>query len=83
MYGTPITAEKPRALLTGDAVRASGDREKEKVMRLTELVEAIDTLRQAGWKVESPVRKTVAATYTPKRIGRPPKVKRGRPRKAA
>ena len=42
-------------------------------MRLTELVEAIDFLRKARWKVEPPARR-----------GRPPKNgrrKRGRPRK--
>ena len=51
------------------------------VMKATELVEAVDILRKAGWKVEPPATRS---TSGPKRRGRPPKNgrrKRGRPRK--
>jgi len=56
-------------------------------MQLTELVEAIDFLRKAGWKVEPPAKhRTVASLISePRRIGRPPKNvhrRRGRPRKS-
>ena len=55
-------------------------------MQLTELVEAIDFLRKAGWKIEPPAKhRTVTSLISePRRIGRPPKNarrKRGRPRK--
>ena len=44
-------------------------------MQLTELVEAIDFLRKAGWKIEPPAKhRTVASLISePRRIGRPPK----------
>lgn len=56
------------------------------VMNATELVEAIDILRKAGWKVEPPAKRNTMATRVSasKRVGRPPKNgrrKRGRPRK--
>jgi hypothetical protein len=55
-------------------------------MRPTELVEAIDVLRKAGWTVEPPRKHSTTASRVgePKRVGRPPKNgrrKRGRPRK--
>ena len=53
-------------------------------MRLTELVEAIDFLRKAGWTVEPPTKPRAKAIGKPKRVGRQPKNgrrKRGRPRK--
>jgi hypothetical protein len=55
-------------------------------MQLTELMEAIDSLRKAGWTVEPPKRQGARASLVtkPKRMGRPPKNgrrKRGRPRK--
>jgi hypothetical protein len=55
-------------------------------MQLAELVEAIDFLRKAGWKIEPPARhRTVASLISePRRVGRPPKNgrrRRGRPRK--
>ena len=55
-------------------------------MKITELVEAIDLLRKAGWKVEPPVKRSTATSRMsePTRVGRPPKNgrrKRGRPRK--
>jgi hypothetical protein len=55
-------------------------------MRLTELLEAVDFLRKAGWTVEPPKRRTSgSAIRESKRVGRPPKNgrrKRGRPRKS-
>jgi hypothetical protein len=56
-------------------------------MRLTELVEAIDVLRKAGWRVEPPRKhRTIGSLIgEPRRVGRPPKNgrrKRGRPRKS-
>jgi hypothetical protein len=56
-------------------------------MQLTELMEAIDLLRKAGWTVEPPKRQGSRARLIsePKRVGRPPKNgrrKRGRPRKS-
>jgi hypothetical protein len=56
-------------------------------MQLTELMEAIDLLRKAGWTVEPPKRRGSRASLIsePKRVGRPPKNgrrKRGRPRKS-
>ena len=55
-------------------------------MKLTELVEAIDVLRNEGWTVEPPSKRRGIASRigTPKRVGRPPKNgrrKRGRPPK--
>jgi hypothetical protein len=58
-------------------------------MKLTELVEAIDVLRKAGWTVEPPRKRSTTASRIsePKRVGRPPKNgrrkrrKRGRPPK--
>jgi len=55
-------------------------------MQLTELMEAIDLLRKAGWTVEPPKRRRSSASLVgdTKRVGRPPKNgrrKRGRPRK--
>ena len=56
-------------------------------MQLTELVEAIDVLRKAGWTVEPPSKhRTIGSMIgEAKRVGRPPKNgrrKRGRPRKS-
>ena len=56
------------------------------VMKATELVEAIDILRKAGWKVEPPVKRGTRESRVSrsKPVGRPPKNgrrKRGRPRK--
>jgi len=57
-------------------------------MRLTELVEAIDVLRKAGWTVEPPGKhRTLGSPIVkePRRRGRPPKNgrrKRGRPLKS-
>jgi hypothetical protein len=55
-------------------------------MKVTDLVEAIDLLRKAGWSVEAPTkgRTTASQVGAAKRLGRPPKNgrrKRGRPRK--
>ena len=54
-------------------------------MKVTELVEAIELLRKAGWTVEPPEKRTAAGRVgEPRRVGRPPKNgrrKRGRPRK--
>jgi hypothetical protein len=55
-------------------------------MQLTELVEAIDVLRKAGWTVEPPRKhRTIGSEIREPRLGRPPKNgrrKRGRPRKS-
>ena len=56
-------------------------------MKLTELVEAIELLRKAGWRIEPPTKhRTVASLISePRRVGRPPKNgrhKRDRPRKS-
>jgi hypothetical protein len=56
-------------------------------MQLTELMEAIDVLRNAGWTVQPPKKdRTVGSVIgEPRRVGRPPKSgrrKRGRPRKS-
>jgi len=61
-------------------------RYEEECMQLTELVEAIDVLRKAGWTVEPPRKHRTMGSLIgePKRVGRPPKNgrrKRGRPRK--
>jgi hypothetical protein len=58
----------------------------ENEMKLTELMEAIDLLRQEGWTVEAPKKRgrRASAVGALKRVGRPPKNgrrKRGRPRK--
>ena len=56
-------------------------------MKITELMEAIDTLRKEGWTVEPPRKRgrlAVSNGSGAKRVGRPPKNgrrKRGRPRK--
>ena len=55
-------------------------------MKATELVEAVDILRKAGWRVEPPKKRGTMASRVgaSKRVGRPPKNgrrKRGRPRK--
>jgi hypothetical protein len=44
-------------------------------MRLTELVEAIDFLRKAGWTVEPPKKRRARASLIgePERVGRPSK----------
>jgi hypothetical protein len=55
-------------------------------MQLTELMEAVDLLRKAGWTVEPPKRRGSPSSLSkPKRDGRAPKSgrrKRGRPRKS-
>ena len=56
-------------------------------MQLTELVEAIELLRKAGWTVEPPRKQRTIGSLIgePKRGGRPSKNgrrKRGRPRKS-
>jgi hypothetical protein len=55
-------------------------------MRLTELVEAIDVLRKAGWTVEPPRKQRTMGSLSgkPKRVGRPRngRRKRGRPPKS-
>ena len=54
-------------------------------MQLTELVEAIDLLRKAGWTVEPPKRQGLRASLIsePKRVGlKNGRRKRGRPRKS-
>ena len=53
-------------------------------MQLTELVEAIDFLRKAGWTVEPPTRRSTRASLIAEPKRRSPKKgrrKRGRPRK--
>jgi len=54
-------------------------------MKVTELVEAIDFLRKAGWTIEPPKKHTATSGIGERRrVGRPPKNgrrKRGRPRK--
>jgi len=55
-------------------------------MKVTELVEAIDLLRKAGWTVEPPAKRSTTAKRVSesKREGRTPtngRRKRGRPRK--
>ena len=54
-------------------------------MRLTELVEAIDFLRKAGWTVEPPKKRRTRGSVIGEPKRRPPKNgrrKRGRPRKS-
>jgi hypothetical protein len=55
-------------------------------MKVTELVEAIELLRKAGWRVEPPAKSGSSASRLGgrRRVGRPPKNgrrKRGRPPK--
>ena len=53
-------------------------------MRLTELLEAIDFLRKAGWTVEPPKKRSTRASPIAEPKRRSPKTgrrKRGRPRK--
>jgi len=53
-------------------------------MQLTELVEAIDFLRKAGWTVEPPTRRSTRASLIAEPKRRSPKKgrrKRGRPQK--
>jgi hypothetical protein len=53
-------------------------------MKTIELVEAIDLLRNAGWTVEPPAKRSTGATRPrkSKRVGRPPKTGATRPRKS-